>query len=213
MVLVNQPIPHPGVDLRELLGKDAAAKLEQYANMLIDLGIPRGVIGPAEADQIWDRHILNCAVLDQVLPRQGKILDLGSGAGLPGIVLAILRPEQEVVLLDTLKRRVDWLELVSKELNLTNTVTVWGRAEEQLDIQSQAVVSRAVASLTKLLGWSRNLVSSGGAIYALKGRSVFDEIDAVPSKEKKFWIWPPQVQELQIAPALEPTNVLTLSRK
>lgn len=147
--------------------------------MLAGPGVARGVIGPREADRLWDRHVLNSAVLGELIPDGARVLDLGSGAGLPGIPLAIARPDLTVVLLEPMARRVAWLDEVVAELGLLVSV-VRGRAEEpgvRAELGGNDVVTaRAVAPLGQLTAWSLPLVVPGGQLLAIKGASAAEEI-------------------------------------
>ena len=119
-------------------------KLSQYADILAKDGVRLGLIGPREVERIWDRHILNCAALAELIPDGQSIIDIGSGAGLPGIVLAILKPESKVTLIEPMQRRTDFLTQVTSDLELTNVEIIRGRAETQ-KVKAQIVTSRAVA--------------------------------------------------------------------
>jgi 16S rRNA (guanine527-N7)-methyltransferase len=156
---------------------DVLPQAEKYAALLTGSGVERGVVGPAEADKIWDRHLLNCGVLARLIPAKCSLVDLGSGAGLPGIVLAILMPGVKVTLLEPLARRVDFLEECVAALGLTNTQVVRGRAED-LDgrMLADVVASRAVAPLDKLAGLSVGLARPGGRVLAMKGASAEAEL-------------------------------------
>ncbi len=152
----------------------------RYAEILAGAGVERGLIGPREADRLWDRHLLNSAALGELLGPGEQIADIGSGAGLPGIPLALARPDLRVTLIEPLLRRSEFLQEVVAELGLDVTV-VRGRAEEQAVRQRvgemDAVVSRAVASLDKLAKWSMPLLRPGGRMLALKGQRATDEVD------------------------------------
>lgn len=152
----------------------------KYAQWLAGEGVTRGLIGPREVDRLWSRHILNCAVLGEVVDQGARVVDVGSGAGLPGIPLAIARPDLTVVLVEPLLRRTTFLGEVVKDLDLPVTV-VRGRAEQHGVIRevggADYVTSRAVAPLEKLLGWSIPLVREGGKMVALKGSSAAEEIE------------------------------------
>lgn len=147
--------------------------------MLAGSGAARGVIGPREADRVWERHLLNSAMLGELIPDGVRVLDLGSGAGLPGIPLAIARPDLRVVLLESMARRVEWLHEVVTELGLSVSVRR-GRAEEprvQAELEGNDVVTaRAVAPLGQLAAWSLPLVVPGGRLLAIKGASAADEV-------------------------------------
>jgi len=159
---------------------------ERYAALLAESGVARGLIGPREADRLWERHLLNSAVLGELVPEDCLVLDVGSGAGLPGIPLALARPDLSIVLLEPMARRVVWLQEVVAVLGLA--VSVYrGRAEDpqvrdQLD-GNDVVTARAVAPLGRLAGWCLPLVAPGGRLLAVKGASAEQEaardVDAV----------------------------------
>ena len=151
----------------------------RYAELLAGAGVERGLLGPREVDRIWDRHLLNSAVIAELLGPGERVIDIGSGAGLPGIPLAIARPDLDVVLLEPLLRRSEFLNEVVRELGLAVEV-VRGRAEEPW-VRDQfgkrdATVSRAVAALDKLTKWSMPLLRPGGRMLAIKGERGADEV-------------------------------------
>ncbi len=153
---------------------------EQYGRILAGAGIERGLIGPAEVDRLWERHILNSAAMTELLGEGERVADIGSGAGLPGIPLAIARPDVRVTLVEPLLRRSEFLREAIAELGLDVEV-VRGRAEDKL-IRAEAgdmdaVVSRAVAPLDKLSRWSIPLLRVGGRMLALKGERAADEVE------------------------------------
>src|SRR5271166_1897073 len=155
----------------------AALAAEMFAALLTGVGVERGVVGPAEADKIWDRHLLNCGVVARLVPAKCAVVDLGSGAGLPGIVLAILLPGVKMTLLEPLARRVDFLEESVAVLGLTNVQVVRGRAEDLAGrMLADVVTSRAVAPLDKLAGLSVGLARPGGRVLAIKGSSAEAEL-------------------------------------
>lgn len=149
-----------------------------YVRLLADDGVLRGLIGPRETGRLWTRHVLNCASLTGLLPRDGRVVDVGSGAGLPGVVVAIARPDCQVVLLEPLERRVRFLVEVVDRLALPNCRVVRGRAQEAPpDVRgADVVVSRAVAPLGRLAGWCAGLARPGGTFLALKGSSADAEL-------------------------------------
>jgi 16S rRNA (guanine527-N7)-methyltransferase len=156
---------------------DAAKNLARFAHWLAGAGVERGLLGPREVDRIWDRHIANCAVVEELIPANSKVFDIGSGAGLPGLVLAIVRPDITVGLIEPLMRRSEFLLEVVADLVLTEQVTVIrGRAEELKGLTAPVVTARAVAPLGKLLTWSLPLTTKGGQILAMKGSSAATEI-------------------------------------
>jgi 16S rRNA (guanine527-N7)-methyltransferase len=156
---------------------NAAENLTRFANWLTGAGIERGFLGPREVDRIWDRHIANCAVVEELIPEGSKVFDIGSGAGLPGLVLAIVRPDITIGLIEPLMRRSEFLNEVVADLGISNQVTVIrGRAEELKGQTAPVVTARAVAPLGKLLSWSLPLTTKGGQILAMKGSSAATEI-------------------------------------
>lgn len=159
---------------------------EQYAALLAGPGIVRGLIGPREVPRLWDRHLLNCALLSSVIPPDVAVADIGSGAGLPGLVLALQRPDVEVTLVEPLLRRTTFLAEAVEQLGLANVEVVRGRAEElHGQREFDVVTSRAVARLSTLAAWSLPLVRTGGIMLAMKGDSARKELaEATPVLER-----------------------------
>lgn len=151
---------------------------ERFVALLAEQGPERGLIGPREADRLWERHLLNCALMvDGIDPGATTLADVGSGAGLPGVVIAIARPDLQVTLIETMQRRAAWLEEVDAELGLGLEV-VRARAEELHGVRSfDVVTARAVAALDKLARWTLPLVAEGGSLVAMKGSSAADEVE------------------------------------
>ncbi|WP_231123456.1 16S rRNA (guanine(527)-N(7))-methyltransferase RsmG [Nocardioides sambongensis] len=140
-------------------------------------GVVRGLIGPREAPRIWDRHLLNSVLMAPALPRGARVADIGSGAGLPGLVLAIARPDLHVTLVEPLLRRTTFLEEVVAELGLDNVVVARGRAEMFHGKQSfDVVTARAVSAMERLVPWCMPLVAAGGSLTVMKGSSAEDEL-------------------------------------
>ena len=163
----------------------AAAKLEKFERWLATAGIERGIMGPREVDRIWDRHIANCAVIEELIPENSTVLDVGSGAGLPGLVLAIVRPDLKAGLIEPLQRRCEFLSEVIADLGLADQVTVYrGRAQEQPGLTADVVTGRAVAPLHKFLTWTSKLVKPTGQILAMKGSSATTEIEEAQNQLK-----------------------------
>ncbi|MBB5871016.1 16S rRNA (guanine527-N7)-methyltransferase [Allocatelliglobosispora scoriae] len=150
----------------------------RYAELLVTDGVVRGLIGPREAPRIWDRHIVNCGVVSSLLTARETIVDVGSGAGLPGIVLAVARPDISVILVEPLARRTSFLVEAVAILELKNVTVQRGRAEEMVGKLPPAdvVTARAVAPLDRLAGWCLPLARIGGRMLALKGSSAAEEI-------------------------------------
>ncbi len=154
----------------------ASESLERYVEILRTRGIEWGLIGPREADRLWQRHVLNSLALLPFVPSAATVIDVGSGAGLPGIPLALVRPDVHVTLLEPLLRRWNFLVATVADLGLEDRVEVRrGRAEDERQ-RFDVVAARAVAPLPKLIGWCAPLV--GGSLLALKGRSAPDEVRA-----------------------------------
>lgn len=153
---------------------------QAYHQSLASDGSTRGFIGPREVPRLWERHLLNCAVIGEVMAKGARVIDVGSGAGLPGIPLAIARPDLDITLIEPLLKRSNYLHEVVELLGLENVTVIRGRAEER-PIKRQVrgadiVTSRAVAPLGKLAKWSLPLVRIGGEMIAMKGESAHEEI-------------------------------------
>lgn len=158
---------------------DALETACRFAGILATDGVLRGLIGPRETPRLWDRHLLNCGLVAELLPDRGELVDIGSGAGLPGIVLAMLRPEMRVVLLEAMLRRTTFLEDCVTRLELPNVTVVRGRAEELAGTMNADIATgRAVAPLDRLAGWAAGLLRPGGELLAIKGQSAEQELAA-----------------------------------
>ena len=152
---------------------------ERFAVILADTGVSHGLIGPREVPILWERHILNCAVVHEAFPPSAEIVDVGSGAGLPGLALAIARPDLVVHLVEPMLRRTTWLEVTIDELGLDNAVVHRGRAEEfHGRLSTPYATARAVARIDKLARWTFPLLSEGGVLVALKGSQAAEELAA-----------------------------------
>ena len=159
----------------------ATEALGRYADLLATDGVVRGLIGPREVGRLWSRHLANCAVLEELVPPGALVADVGSGAGLPGLPLAIVRPDLRVVLVEPLLRRATFLGEAVAALGLGERVEVLrGRAEEQT-LAVDVVTARAVAPLDRLAGWTLPLARVGGTLLALKGEGAADEVVASAS--------------------------------
>ena len=153
------------------------ALVERYVGWLAGPGLERGLIGPRELPRLWERHVLNCAVVKEALSAGATAADIGSGAGLPGLVLAIARPDVHMTLMEPLQRRSRFLNEVVVDLGLTNVDVVRARAEELADtVAVDVVTARAVARLERLARWALPLLSTGGRLLALKGDSAVEEV-------------------------------------
>lgn len=150
---------------------------ERFAAILADTGVSHGLIGPREVPRLWERHLLNCVAIANATG-DGPVIDVGSGAGLPGVVIAIARPEVEVHLVEPLLRRTQWLDGVVADLDLGNVTVHRARAEELAgSLSAPVVTARAVARLDKLARWCAPLLTPNGRLMALKGRSAAQELD------------------------------------
>lgn len=160
---------------------------EAYADLLTGDGTLRGLIGPREVPRIWERHILNCAMVTELMPEHASVCDIGSGAGLPGVVIAIRRPDLHVVLVEPLLRRTTFLDEAVAVLGLANVTVHRGRAEDLHDRQEfDVVTARAVAPLERLVGWSLPLVRTGGVFLAMKGSGAHAEVEASDAALHRF---------------------------
>lgn len=200
------PLPE---GLRGVFASDRHGLLEQYAELLATDGVVRGLIGPREVPRLWERHIGNSGVLMTELPEGASVCDIGSGAGLPGMVIAIARPDLRVTLVEPLLRRTTFLTEVVEGLGLDNVRVVRGRADalhgvEQFDV----VTSRAVAPLDRLLEWSMPLVTPTGELLALKGSSVHEEISLAEAVLSRFDCAPPEVVVLGEGVVESPTQAV-----
>lgn len=207
------PVPPATPEVaRGVFGSDRLPLAEAYAALLATDGVVRGLIGPREAPRLWDRHLLNCAVLGEAIPQDVSVCDIGSGAGLPGLVLAIARPDLRITLVEPLLRRTTFLEEVVETLGLSQVTVVRGRAEEVRERHGfDVVTSRAVAPLERLLRWSMPLVAPTGALVAMKGSSVADEIDVARSTLRKLGCAEPEVLTLGSDALFHSTHALRVA--
>ncbi|GAB2698425.1 16S rRNA (guanine(527)-N(7))-methyltransferase RsmG [Nocardia thraciensis] len=207
--------PEPPAAAERIFG-DRLPLARRYCAALATAGVQRGLIGPREVPRLWDRHILNCAVLGELIPTGAAVVDIGSGAGLPGIPLAIARPDLRVTLVEPLLRRTIFLAgFIEEEAGLEVTV-VRGRAE-QSDVRKVAggadvVTSRAVAPLSKLAKWSLPLVHHHGRMLALKGSSAAEELERDRTELLRAGGGHAQVLECGAGIVDPPTVVLSVER-
>ncbi|MEV7812685.1 16S rRNA (guanine(527)-N(7))-methyltransferase RsmG [Streptomyces flaveolus] len=172
-------LPPAPEQAREVFG-DRFADAVRYAELLAEAGVQRGLIGPREVPRLWERHILNCAVLSEAVPEGVTVCDVGSGAGLPGIPLALVRDDLNITLLEPLLRRTNFLTEVVELLGLDHVTVVRGRAEEVLGKLPpvHVVTARAVAPLDRLAAWGIPLLRPYGEMLALKGDTAEEELKA-----------------------------------
>ncbi|MFT4187506.1 MAG: 16S rRNA (guanine(527)-N(7))-methyltransferase RsmG [Aeromicrobium sp.] len=188
---------------------DQWATAQRYAELLATWGVERGMIGPREVPRLWERHLLNCAAVCPRLPDGATVADVGTGAGLPGLVWAIARPDVSMTLVEPLLRRVRFLTAVVDDLDLTNVEIVRSRAEDH-DRRYEVVTARAVASLDKLMTWCWPLVAEGGVLLAMKGQSATDEVKASQPSLKRL-----EVKDVRIesyGDLAVPTTVVEITR-
>lgn len=202
-------VERPTDEMHELFGL-AFAGAERFAEMLVAEGELRGLVGPRELPRLWTRHIVNSAALAPFLPARGTVADVGSGAGFPGIVVALLRPDLEMTLIESMERRVEWLTYVVRELDLDNVTVHRARAEEVRD-RFDAVTARAVANLTKLVRMTAPLLRQGGGLLALKGAKAEAEVEAAKYVMKKARLEPAIVHDV-VTPGGEVTRIVEVRR-
>jgi 16S rRNA (guanine527-N7)-methyltransferase len=190
-------------------------KAELYVDLLARHGVERGLIGPREVDRLWERHVLNSAVIGERVPNGARVVDVGSGAGLPGVPLAISRPDLDIVLLEPMARRVDWLAMVAEKLELPITI-VRGRAEEREVREklggAEVATARAVAPLARLAGWCLPLVRPEGVLLALKGASAAEEIERDRSAVRKAGGGSPEMAQCGATVLEVPSTVVLIKR-
>jgi 16S rRNA (guanine527-N7)-methyltransferase len=181
VTLSDDPVPPAPEAARAVFG-DALPQAERYVSRLASDGVTRGLIGPREVSRLWVRHVLNSAAVAEVIPQDARVVDIGSGAGLPGIPLGLARPDLTLSLVEPMARRVEFLEEAVAELDRPWRV-VRGRAEERSVISAvgpvDVVTARAVAALPRLVGWCRGLLRPGTQLVALVGARAVAELPAL----------------------------------
>jgi 16S rRNA (guanine527-N7)-methyltransferase len=206
--------PAPPESASTIFG-DAMAAATRFVELLAAVGIERGLIGPREVDRLWDRHLLNSAVVGERIPNGVRVIDIGSGAGLPGVPLCLARPDLDVTLLEPMARRVAWLEEVVDALRLSATV-VRGRAEEPSIKQRLAgadvVIARAVAPLDRLWGWTAPLLRQGGRLVALKGESAEAEVARDGAAVRRAGGSLPAVERCGVGVLETPATIIVVER-
>lgn len=207
--------PHELRALAEDLFGERLHLAERYAHILQTAGAEQGLIGPREVDRIWERHLINCALMVRALGKPGHVnslADVGSGAGLPGLVIAIARPDLEITLIETMQRRVNFLNETVNDLGLDNVEVIRARAEElHGDRDFQIVTARAVAALDKLAKWTLPLVREGGELVAMKGQSAALEVEKAAKTLKRLHGENPTVETIQGTGVEVPTTVVRVS--
>ncbi|MGV8979222.1 MAG: 16S rRNA (guanine(527)-N(7))-methyltransferase RsmG [Cellulomonas sp.] len=199
--------------LPEFFGPSWAA-ISAFHTLLVDEGVRRGLVGPREVPRLWERHLLNSAAVVPFLPEAGRIIDLGSGAGLPGIVVAAMRPDAEVVLLDPMERRTEWLLEAVAALGLGNVVVLRARAEDvHRELSGVAVTARAVAPLDRLYRWALPLLVKGGVLVALKGARAHEEVVAAARVGTKLGGGAAEISSARAIEGSEETTVVRVVRE
>lgn len=189
----------------------------QFAAMLADDAVVRGLIGPREAPRLWDRHLLNCAVVGELVPTGARVVDVGSGAGLPGLVLACSRPDLRIDLVEPLQRRADFLREASESLGLTDRVhVIHGRVQEQSVRaavgSAEWITARAVAPLARLAQWCSPLLAVGGRLLAMKGAQAETEVAEVRPALRSLHLSLVGIQVCGAGVMDPPTSVVVMER-
>lgn len=208
-------VEHPPPVAAEVFGDRLDAAI-RYVRYLATSGVERGLIGPRETPRLWERHVLNCAVVAELMPDGANVVDIGSGAGLPGIPLALARPDLRIVLVEPLARRVEWLDEVIADLGLSLTVER-GRAEENAIRRrwegADVVTARAVAPLHRLAGWALPLLRQNGTMLAVKGASAPDEIARDGAAVRTLGGGEPRILHCGVGVVDPPSTVIAVDRE
>lgn len=205
------PASHTPAAVKELYG-EALGTIESYVSLLGTTGVEWGLIGPREVPRLWERHVLNSVAIAGLIASGATVADVGSGAGLPGIPLAVLRPDLDVVLLEPKVRRADFLDQAVAELGLGDRVRVIRERAEEHKARYDVVTCRAVAPLGQLLGWTSRLFLPNGELLALKGASAEDEV-AAARRELAHAGAVATVVSVRAHEEAEPTFVVRVRRK
>lgn len=209
--MLVEATPQGGI---EHFGAEVWEKLVLFKDLLVAEGEKRGLIGPRELDKLWSRHILNSTAILDYIDDGSSVADVGSGAGFPGLVAAIVRPDLDLHLIDSLGRRTDWLLYAVDELDLENVKIFNNRAEELVGkVTCDVVTARAVAALKKLLPWTMPLTKPGGKLVLLKGGRAEIEIDDADKQLRKFnaeWV---DLYNVDVWGTSESTRVVVVKRK
>jgi 16S rRNA (guanine527-N7)-methyltransferase len=198
---------------RELFG-ERLPLAQRYVELLAEQGVLRGLIGPREADRLWERHLLNCAVVAPTLPREAKVCDVGSGAGLPGMAWALMRPDLDLTLLEPSLRRSGFLEEVVADLALGRVAVIRERAESHAGAMTYDVVTaRAVAPLDRLARLTLPLCRGGGELWALKGASAQKEVAAAAATLRRLGARQWSVEQFGTGVVVPPTTVVRVVKE
>jgi 16S rRNA (guanine527-N7)-methyltransferase len=203
--------PLPPAEAEAVFGS-ACGLAKRYAELLAGPGVERGLIGPRETPRLWDRHLMNCAAVAELVPSGSSLIDLGSGAGLPGVVLAMLLPDSQVVLLEPLARRAAFLEECVEALGLGNAAVRRGRAEDvDGQLVADVVTARAVAPMRRLAALALPLVRPGGLVLAIKGAAAEQELAQARPVLRKLGVQDAAVVEAGRGKVSPPPKVVRLT--
>lgn len=187
---------------------------QRYAQHLATTGVEWGLIGPRELPRLWSRHILNCALVAQLIAPDDTVGDVGSGAGLPGLPIALALPQTLITLIEPMERRVEWLRMVIDDLQLDNVRVVRARVEDLVDEEMFTVVTaRAVKALKVLAGWCAPVIAPEGRLLAMKGEKASEEITAAAKTLKKLRMTPATLHVLENPAVSTPTRVVESMRR
>jgi len=209
-VVVSRGTPQPPPSAHQVFGAGLAAAI-RYAELLVGPGIDRGLIGPREGERLWDRHLLNCAVLAEGIAPNASVVDVGSGAGLPGLVLALARPDLRVVLVEPLERRAAFLREATELLRLDHVRVARIRAEDFDGPPADVVTARAVAPLDRLARWSLPLVRPGGVLLAMKGVRATAELAAAEPVLRHLRATAWRIEQMGLDVLERPTTVVVVT--
>ena len=207
--------PPPPAAVEKVFGS-RFAEVVRYVELLATDGLTRGLVGPREVPRLWDRHVLNCAALTELIGPDEAVVDVGSGAGLPGIVLALARPDLHVVLVESLARRTAFLDECRVALRLENVSVHRGRAEDRDTVAAvgrvDVVTSRAVAPLDRLAAWCLPLLRTGGRMLAVKGASAETEVEKYTGAVARLGGTRIEVRRCGVGMVEPPTTVIVVCR-
>lgn len=205
------PVPSAPAEAVSFFG-DRLPAAEAFVAVLADTGVSHGLIGPREVPRLWERHVLNCAVIEDAFPIEARVIDVGSGAGLPGLALAIARPDLELHLIEPMQRRTDWLSTAVEQIGLANVTVHRGRAEEfHGTLRAPYVTARAVAPLDRLARWCFPLLEKDGSLIAMKGSSVADELATHERALRKLGMTSSAITEHGVGVVAPPTVTADLT--
>lgn len=190
---------------------DRLGLAERYVQHLATSGMERGLLGPREVPRLWNRHVLNCAVVTELIDQNARVADVGSGAGLPGLTFALARPDLDIMLIEPLERRCIWLHEVCEDLGLENVTVMRGRAEQVAEqVDADFATARAVSALTNLAGLTIPLLHGKGQVLAIKGRSAAEEVDKAAKIIRKLGGRNIEVLTVGDSILTEPTTVVRI---